>query len=410
MTLGKGCALVLAVLLASPLAVPQNPSSSPQQVPDAPSATRPAHPFPQDIPPRSVPEPPPQKPAEPPAEPKDRGVAVDPDGHPVSPIDKIDSDIIVTVNAVFVPVTVKDTSGRMVDGLVAGDFAVFENDEEQEIRFFTSDPFPLSAAVVLDTSLPEVTMRKIRDTYPSLAGAFSQYDEVALYTFGNTVNRPLDFRAAGGDVFLNTLRRTRSQDRLAPVPVTGGPLGQAGPTVSGRPLDPGQPRVQAPRRESHVLNDAILQAALDLSQRARGRRKVIFVISEGMEDGSTASYEDVLKVLLSNEITVYGVAVGGSAIPGYGDLQKFRIPGVGPSLVLPKFASATGGEVFEEFSAKAMDTAYARLTDVARNQYTLGYTSRSRGLGYRSIEVRVYREGLKIYARDGYFPLPPPAR
>ena len=63
--------------------------------------------------------------------------------------------IVTRVNFVLVPVTVKDTSGHMVDGLLPRDFNVFEDGKKQELKFFTSDPFPLSAAVVLDTGMPD---------------------------------------------------------------------------------------------------------------------------------------------------------------------------------------------------------------------------------------------------------------
>jgi VWFA-related protein len=162
-------------------------------------------------------------------------------------------------------------------------------------------------------------------------------------------------------------------------------------------------------KQSRVLNDAILAAAADLGKRDRSRRKVVFVISDGRELGSTASYADVMKVLLSNEVSVYAVGVGGSAIPGYGTLQKFRIPGLGYGDILPKYASATGGQVFTEFTQRAIETTYARVTEEARNQYTVGYTARATpSSAYRGIEVKVNRPDLKVYAKDGYYPLPPP--
>ena len=44
----------------------------------------------------------------------------------------------------------------------------------------------------------------------------------------------------------------------------------------------------------------------------------------------------------------------------------------------------------------------------ARNQYTLGYTPKAGIGGYRQIEVRVRRPDVKVYAKDGYYPLPTP--
>jgi VWFA-related protein len=161
-------------------------------------------------------------------------------------------------------------------------------------------------------------------------------------------------------------------------------------------------------RESHVLNDAILRAAQDLARRPRERRKVLFVISDGREDGSRAEYGEVLKVLLSNEVSLYAIAVGSSATPGIAQANEIRIPGFGYGNILPKYVSATGGDMFREFSRDAIEDAYRQVTETARNQYTLGYvTKATKASNYRTIEVRVRRPGLRVFAKDGYYPLPP---
>jgi VWFA-related protein len=159
------------------------------------------------------------------------------------------------------------------------------------------------------------------------------------------------------------------------------------------------------------LNDAILRAALDLSKRDRKRRKIIFVISDGREYGSEASYRDVLRVLLSNEIQVKAVAVGSAALPVYGKVERLHLPREGYGDILPKYVSATGGSpVYTELTLSAIQDTYAKAMSDARNQYTLGYTSARpktpTASPYRSIEVLVNRPGLKVYARDGYYPAP----
>src|SRR5947209_6045044 len=65
------------------------------------------------------------------------------------------------VNFVTVPVTVKDSSGRILPGLLSNDFTVYENGVRQDLKYFTSDPFPLSAAVVVDMGLPEQVLDKV---------------------------------------------------------------------------------------------------------------------------------------------------------------------------------------------------------------------------------------------------------
>jgi VWFA-related protein len=314
------------------------------------------------------------------------------------------------VNFVVVPVTVKDDSGHLVEGLSRQNFRVLEDGVEQRMTFFTSDPFPLTAAVVIDLGIPEVEFRKVRDSLPALVGAFGQFDEVGLYTFGTTVQKVQEFTPAAGNKVSQAMDRIRKKAtaRSGGAPVVGGPFGYP-PSVNGRPIDPGQSPTPSyiGEREAKVLNDAVLQAALDLSRGNPTRRKVIFVISDGTEYRSSASYGEVLKVLLTNQISVYAVAVN---LPVYGQAQKAHIPKTGLyGNILPKYAVATGGEVFSEFTASAIEQAYSRLTEEARNQYTIGYTTRATPSSkYRDVEVRVDRPGLRVTAKQGYYPLPPP--
>jgi VWFA-related protein len=421
-------ALLLTLL---PLAVVQ--AQNQQPIPDAPSATRP-FPKPQISPtsPPAAPEPSGQEnqqPAttddqgnqQPPAPPLN--IRTVPEGGATKEANTNSRDelftVIKNVNFVQVPVSVKDDQGHLIAGLLPKDFTIIEDNQPQKITFFTSDPFPLSAAVVLDLAMSDVAVSRVRETLPALVGAFGQFDEVSLYTYDNTVARVQGFTPAQNDVFIQTVRKLQrnATGRSGGVPVTSGPMA-SGPSVNGHPVDPGATAtVNAPqnasiyRPESHVLNDAILQAALELAKRDRTRRKVLFVVSNGRELGSDASYREVLRVLQTQGITVYAVGVAEAAIPGYRQLQNIRLPGQGYGDILPKYAAATGGQVFNEFSKSAIETAYNQVTQEARNQYTIGYTTRaSASSQYRSIEVRVHRPAVKVIARDGYYPLPVAAK
>jgi|HubBroStandDraft_6_1064221.scaffolds.fasta_scaffold31628_3 VWFA-related protein len=321
--------------------------------------------------------------------------------------------ITVTTNLVLVPVTVTDNQGRLVGGLLPKDFSVLESGQKQTLKFFTSDPFPLSAAVVIDTGMPDVGLKKVQETLSALQGAFSQFDEVGIYTYSSTVGRVADFTGVGKQLTA-TLNQVKgySGANNGP-PVTSGPLGPQGPYINGHPIDTPVTPVSAPPKVARVLNDAVLLAARDLSKRDRARRKIIFIISDGREQGSTASYKDTLKVLLTQNITVYAVGVEGAAIPIYDRLQRIHLPKTGAALgysdILPRYVNATGGGTMNaEFAQADIERAYARAIGDARNQYTLGYSPKSGIGGYRQIEVRVRRPDVKVYAKDGYYPLPTP--
>jgi len=436
--------IVLAVGVVSSLAQSAAPQNSTEQdknssqkpgnesIPDAPSTVQPPQQTPQLPPPDTNAQPQTPAPApenEPPpreATPVQTNPATPPVNIRTVPqggATKQDSGtqeelftIVRNINQVLVPVTVKDESGRLVNGLLAKDFVVRENGKKEALNFFTSDPFALSAAVILDLGMKDVDVQRVNHTFPALEGAFSEFDEVSIYSYSNAVSQ-LSSWAAVGQKFSETMASLASaRGRNNGPPVTGGPLGPQGPTINNMPVDPAAPTVYTPAQESHVLNDALLRAALDLAKRDKTRRKVIFVISDGREYRSNASYQDVLKVLLTNNIMVYAIGVGGSAIPGYNKLEKLHLPRFGYSDILPKYVNATGGEVLNEITRSGIEDAYARLFGDARNQYTLGYLTHEPPSGaHRDIEILVDRPSCKrssirpcvdVTAKEGYYPAP----
>jgi len=315
-----------------------------------------------------------------------------------------------TVISVQIPVMVKTPDGRRVDGLLPRDFTVLENGKKQTLTYFTSDPFELSVAIVIDTGMSDVALQKVNETYSALAGAFSPYDEVALYTYSSTVSQVTDFIARPEKLTAALQDMKQVRGHANGPPVLGGPLGPQGPTVNGAPAGgPIIAPVYTPPREYHVLNDAILQAALDLGKRPRDRRKVIFVISDGREMGSHASYRGVLHLLQSRDIQVRAVVVDSGALPVFKQIERFHLPDQGRDNLLTKYVKATcGAEPLPELSRNAIEDAYAEITSEARNQYTLGYNAQATtgNSAYRSIEVLVDKKGLKVAAKDGYFAVP----
>jgi VWFA-related protein len=426
-------AALMALCVSSGTLLAQSQDQPRQDIPDAPSASRPfpSTTLPSQNSPNSNPAPPPDQPAPPPnqappsssvdepvyapgvaPEPSFKVTTVPPGGVTTEhgPGSEELYKIVTNVNQVLVPVMVKDDSGRLVNGLLSRDFSVFEDGKKQNLNFFTTDPFALSAAVILDTGMPDVALQKVNQTFSALEGAFSQFDEVSLYTYSTSVTKVTDFAAIGRRLTaaLDGLKTVRGGDNGPPV--TSGPMGPQGPIINGAPIETGAPRTINTPKEVHVLNDAVVAAAVELRKRDRSRRKVIFIITDGREYGSTASYSDTLKVLLSYGIQLYGVAVEGSAIPGYGQLQKLHVPLTGSRLgysnILPRYANATGGEIFSGFSRDAIETVYARTLGDARNQYTLGYLTHSTPSStHREIEVRVARPDLKVTAKEGYYPV-----
>jgi VWFA-related protein len=181
--------------------------------------------------------------------------------------------------------------------------------------------------------------------------------------------------------------------------VGSGPMA-SGPAVNG-PTAPGAPSVaQTPvgSLTTKHIDDAIHAAAEILRGRDPQRRKIIVLVSDGVNaNNNTHSYQDTLRLLLMSDISVYAIGVDAAV------LRR------GASR-LSRYARDTGGDVYYTASAKALPDFYSRATEQARYQYTLGFvpSPSDHGTGFHSLEVRVRRSGLTVLARDGYFPLPPP--
>ncbi len=321
--------------------------------------------------------------------------------------------IVQNVNYIDVPVTVRDKKGQLVAGLTWRQFRVYEDGQRQRISFFTVDPYPLSVAFVIDQGVPSDVMKKVNESLTALTGAFSPADTVAVFTYDTGTTMVTDFTGAQGPRLPAALSIAKKPGRDMGVPITGGPLA-SGPTINGHSIDPNL----TPQRNSnvgflvapkdvHPLNDAILVAARALSKQPKGRRRILYVITDGKEAGSKASQKEVIRYLLTNNISVYGTLVGDAATWGIGYLDKIHLPLLPTDNVMPKYTVATGGALEAQFSENGIQRSFASITESVRTQYTLGYYSHQPAISgkHHTVEVRVEGiPGLDVTAKEGYYP------
>jgi VWFA-related protein len=320
---------------------------------------------------------------------------------------------VTRVDAVTVPVTVLDKKHQQVAGLTWRDFQVYENNIRQQIRFFSVDAVPLSVALVIDQSLPRDTMKKVNDSLAAIQGGFTASDEVAVFTYADGVSNPTDFTAALGARLPAVLERSKKPGEYLGPPINSGPF-YGGPRLNGQSVDPnldaqrGNSGVGVIPKEVHTLNDAIFAAGKSLSTRPKGSRRIIYVLSDGKESRSKATFREVVRYLNTNQIAVYGTLVGDSATWGLGYLDKIKLPllPLSPDNILPRYTDATGGHLYSEFSENGIQRSFAELAALARTQYTIGYNSKAPILDgrYRVLDVRVLRPNLDVYAKKGYWP------
>jgi VWFA-related protein len=302
----------------------------------------------------------------------------------------------------------------LVPGLTFRDFKIFENDTREPIATFVVDPYPLSIAFVIDQSLTADVMAKVNNSLDALQGALTPYDEVAVFSYSNGSQERTGFTGAQSARLPAVLALTKATGSEELVPVNSGPLAGCNIRQNGNCVDPNlQPGRSAGGgsfitipKEIHTLNDAILAAAKELSTRPQPRRRIIYVISDGKEYGSKATYKDVLKYLETNKIAVYGTAVGDSARWGEGYVSKLHLPFTMYDNRLANYVFATGGTLDSENNLNGIEKSYAKIAEEARTQYTLGYYSHQPVIDgkFRKIDVRVTRPGLDVIAKNGYYP------
>ena len=322
----------------------------------------------------------------------------------------------VQTNFVQVPFTVKDNKNRLVPGLTWRDVRIYENGLRQQMALFTVDPFPLSVALVIDQSMSFDNMTKVNNALGALQGAFASYDEVAVFTYNNGPRMQTDFTAAQSARLGAVLERSKSTGREGAMAFTSGPLSQNINMNGGAQsyIDPNTNSTHGTSlsntlnvpKEVHTLNDAILAAATHLSKTRPGRRRIVYVISDGKEAGSTASFKEVVKYLQTNKIAVYATLVGNSTLPVVGFLDRIHLPLTMRDNILPAYAAETGGNVDGEFRQKGIEQSFARIAEEVRTQYTVGYYTHEPFIDgkYRSIEVKVMRPNLTVIAKKGYYP------
>ena len=329
--------------------------------------------------------------------------------------EKAAATIQIHVNFVEVPVTVKDSKGKLVAGLTYRDFKVYENDTREPIAFFTTDSFPLSIAFVIDQSLTSDVMTKVNNSLGAIQGALTPYDEIAVFSYNNGAqDRSGGFTGAQSARVPYVLAMSKAAGEEMLVPVNDGPMAGCNIRQNGNCVDPnlqqgrsaGGTTFMTIPKEIHTLNDAILAAGKELSTRPKGRRRIIYVISDGKEYGSKATYKEVLRYLETNKIAVYGTLVGDSARWGEGYVSRIHIPFTMYDNLLAKYILATGGEPDAERGLDGIEKSYARIAEEARNQYTLGYYSHLPVIDgrFRKIEVRLERPGMEVVAKQGYYP------
>ncbi len=273
-----------------------------------------------------------------------------------------DDDEVVRVNTdlVVLNVTVTDQAGQYIPGLKLADFKIFEDGKEipsQLVASFSLHESPFASVVLLDTSgSMESRMSLARSAAIRFLDRLREEDVAAVFKFDTKVEQVQEFSG--------------SRD-LAPMAF--------GIRAKGMT----------------TLNDAIVDAAKALAERAE-KRKAIVVLSDGMDTYSRSSSDKAVESALAIGATIYTVDMS-STVGG-------RLSSAHNAAVLRSFAEKSGGRFVAAPGGPMLRDAFANIADELGHQYTIAYRplNRTRDGKWRKLEVKVSRPDLLVRTRKQY--------
>ena len=264
-------------------------------------------------------------------------------------------------NLVVLHVNVFDGRSDAVPNLPQSAFQVIEDDKPQEITFFNNVDVPVAVGLVVDNSGSMLTRRAM-----VLAGtrafAESSHPEDELFTviFNENVRLGLP----------ETIRFTHNRMQ---VESSLGRYGAGGMTA---------------------FHDAVV-AGLEHLQEASHQKRVLVVLSDGDDNASQHSDDDMLERARRSDALIYTVSTA--------DLSTR----VGKPRLLKKLAELSGGAAYTPDSEAEVISAFGEIAANIRRGYSIGYVpSNAAGDGrFRRVKVMVRAPGqknLSVNARDGY--------
>ena len=267
------------------------------------------------------------------------------------------------VELVLVPVTITDAMDRVVLGLGRSNFKVFEGKQPQEIKHFSSEDAPVSLGVVLDVSGSMVSkIERAREAVVELLKASNPQDEFFVIMFSDTPQLVQDF----------TQKIEEAQAQL----LFARPKGQT------------------------ALLDAIY-LGINKMKEAKYHRKALLVISDGGDNHSRYTENEVKSVVKEADVLIYSV--------GIFDHESHTIEErLGP-LLLSEISDVTGGRTYTLDNPNDLPLITQRIGVELRNQYVLGYRPTAIDDGkWRKIKVNLtyLPKGLPplhVRAKSGYY-------
>jgi len=302
------------------------------------------------------------------------------------PAEDLPPPISVEVDVVNILASVHDKHGGLIGNLAKDDFSILEDGKPQTIKYFTRETdVPLTIGLLVDVSGSQRNLIDIerQAAHQFFSRVLRKKDEAFLISFGEESELLQDYT--------NSARLL--QDGLAQLRVSSG--------VSG--IHPGPvPTMSQPR--GTVLYDAVYLAANEKLRPEVGR-KIIVLITDGVDQGSKLSIKDAIEASQKADTVIYSIDYSDPSAYGGGMMVFGHVS----DSALRQMSDETGGRVFKVDRKHTLDDVFQQLQDEMRSQYAIGYTptNPNKDGGFRKLDVRVGDKNLKVQARKGYYAIKP---
>jgi Ca-activated chloride channel family protein len=276
--------------------------------------------------------------------------------------------VITNTDLITFTVTVTDTYGRYVSGLGKSAFTVLDEKKPQEITYFSDDDAPVSVGVIFDVSgsMSGDKIKRSRDALSKFIQTSHNMDEYFLIAFNSRAQLLLD-KTRDGNAVLDKLTFVQTRNNTA-------------------------------------LYDACY-LGVEKVQRGAHPKRALLLISDGQDNNSRYTFNELRRLLKESDVTLYGVGILSGADAG----SSMGMEGQG---ILDELASVSGGKAFFPRSNAEMDDIFEQIALELRHQYSIGYkpTNFANDGRWHKIKVRVTPpRGLPrlfVRAKDGYYAIP----
>lgn len=263
--------------------------------------------------------------------------------------------------------TVVDRNGRLITDLPAGAFTVYENDVQQPIHAVKREDVPVAMGLIIDNSGSMRDKRaKVEAAASALAEASNKDDEVFVVNFND---EPFLDNPHGKD-FTSDINEIR--EALTRIDSRGGT----------------------------AMRDAIRVSIDHLKEKAHREKKVLVVVTDGNDNSSMISLENLVKASQQSDVLIYAVGLLS---------EEERREAKRAERALKDLTDATGGECFFPKDLSEVDRIAHQVARDIRSQYTITYSPTNSAMDgtYRRIRIVVNSSGHPtVRTRSGYYATP----